>query len=593
MWQRTTSAILLGACLWPAGAAAASAPRLFEVAPGETPFGPGAEAARRVEVKTGLVLAGVPRLHLDLPDGLEFEARRSGLDRRGIDSATWSGNLAGSRDSQVILSITRGVLSGWIHSRFGDYEIRPLSDGDSVVSRIELDDLPGCGPALMPAFEPQVPEEPAAPPTAADGPGRIDVLVLYTPQARDLAGGELMIQSRAQLMVDTANVVFANSQMSARLNLVHTALAPFGDTGGGESDLDTLRTDPQVAALRNEHAADLVALLVRHNGLCGIAYVPNVIGPGFAPWAYSVTASPCVTSFAHEIGHNFGFHHDPANAPGPTDVTFPWAYGHIVANDFRTIMAYPDPCGSCEEILHFSNPRVEWDGRPTGIEDQRDNARVGAVSAPVTARFRISGLLFADDFESGSFLSWFSVRGGLATRQPGLRGSALALDLPLTGSPARRFLAHRLAPPGDGVEVGFLINANNADLGGAEVALLEFFGKGQRHLTVTVRQIDGAYWLTLYAKANDDAYQEVGRTPLRAEITEDIEVIWRRASAEGALDGYVRLVKNGGPRGTLRHLDNDARLVREIRLGLPGGTAGAPPGTSLVVDDYRAALSLP
>jgi hypothetical protein len=585
-------ALVALACLGPVAAMAGSAPRLFEVAPGETPFGPGAEAARRVEVRAELILGGRPRLHLEMPDGLEFEARRRQLERRGIDSVTWRGNLAESRDSHVILSVTRGILSGWVHSRFGDYEIRPLPDGDYVVSRVERDDLPGCGPAPIPAFEPMAPAVPLVPPTAADGPGRIDLLVLYTPQARDHAGGVPVIRSRIQLMVDTANQIFANSRMSARLNLVNSVLAPFGDTGEGLTDLETLQTNSRVASLRDEYQADLVALIVRSNGLCGIAYVPSAIDPAFAPYAYSVTAFPCVTSFAHEIGHNLGFHHDRFNAPDPNELTFPWAYAHIVVNNFRTIMSYPSPCGDCEEILHFSNPRVEWNDRPTGIEDQRDNARVGGQSAPVTANFRISGLIFEDDFESGNFSSWTSDRGGLGTGEPGLEDSALALELPLDGSTARRYLAHRVAAPGDGVNVGFLINVDNADLGGGEVEVLEFFGKGQRHLSVTVRRIDGGYWLTLYAKANDDSYREIARTPLRAELTERIEVQWRRATEEGARDGYVRLVKNGGPRGTVRDLDNDTRVVREVRLGLPGGSAGAPLGGRLLVDDYRASLPL-
>ena len=36
--------------------------------------------------------------------------------------------------------------------------------------------------------------------------------------------------THVQLMVDTANQVFANSRMNARLNLVQSVLAPFGDT---------------------------------------------------------------------------------------------------------------------------------------------------------------------------------------------------------------------------------------------------------------------------------------------------------------------------------------------------------------------------
>jgi hypothetical protein len=48
-------------------------------------------------------------------------------------------------------------------------------------------------------------------------------------------------------------------------------------------------------------------------------------------------------SFAHEMGHNMGAHHDPYVA-GSDDTLFPCGHGDVnLAGRVRTIMTYNDP----------------------------------------------------------------------------------------------------------------------------------------------------------------------------------------------------------------------------------------------------------
>jgi hypothetical protein len=573
------------------GFADSETPRLFALRPGTTPDGPGVETAWRVKVDSELVRDGQTSLHLDMPDGLEFEATRMSLTRRPGGSVTWVGHLAEERHSRVILSMTDGVLSGWIQSRFGEYELRPLRGGDHVISRIDRNLLAGCQTASTfeidtdPAPLPQIPFR-----VAADGAGRLDVLVVYTPESVAEAGSVALVRSRISLMRDMANEAFAASRMDARLNVVHIATAGFRDSGDFYTDLLNLYESPRVRNLRENHLADLVVLIAGTNPVwCGLAPIQSPISPDFAPFAISVVAFSCLDAFAHEIGHNLGFEHDPPNANNPPNhASRPWAFGHFVSNDFRTVMAYPNPCGNCERILNFSNPRVDHDGKPTGIADQRDNARVGNQSAPVVANFRLSGVLFEDNFEGTNFSAWTTARSGLSLVSPGLDGSGQALEVSLAGTTARRYLAHKVPTPGPAVDVEFLLNMNGADLGDGEIALLEFFGQGQSHLALTARHNGGAYLLTLYAKANGGAYVEIASTAARAFTTERIGVIWRAATAPETADGYVRLVKNGGPRGTVDDFANDTRSVREVRVGTPGGSVGAAVGDTFLIDAYLA-----
>lgn len=592
MMTRIQRILMTSVIVFSAALAGAETPRLFELAPGDTPRLRGLGAAWRVAIDEGLVTAGSAQLRLDLPDGLEVVAQRRQLTRRGVDSALWQGRLTGTDRGEVILSLTEGVLSGYLSTEYGEYEIRPLAGGDYMVAKIEADQLTGCDTPIATApLQGDQPVPAPSPPLAADGPGSLDILVLFTPEARDTMGGRPQINSRIQMMVDTANTAYQNSQMSARLNLVHTAVSTFSESGDGEADLVKLRTNNQARSLREQYQADLVALIVSESeGLCGIAYVLPTLEPWFADFAFSLTHLSCIPTFAHEVGHNLGMQHDPANSDPDFEAVFPGGFGHFVSGDFRTVMAYPDPCGICVQVLNFSNPRVSRNGIPLGITNQRDNARLGNLTAPVVANYRLSGVVLQDDFESGALSAWALNRGSMRVVEPGLGGSGFALEIPLTGTASRRFVMHRVGEPGLGVNSEFVLNVGNAALGTSEVEILSLLGRGERHTALRVRQTGGTYWAILYARANTGPYREVARTPLRADFDEILRVEWQRATGPGIADGFVRLVKNGGNRGAVRDLLNDEWPVREVRLGIPSGAVGVPPGGALLVDNYRASI---
>jgi hypothetical protein len=62
-------------------------------------------------------------------------------------------------------------------------------------------------------------------------------------------------------------------------------------------------------------------------------------------------------------------------------------------------MSYQCPQGNCTRVPYFSNPRVSFNGAPTGIDGQRDNARTGNATADIVANFRMSTFSYRNGFE--------------------------------------------------------------------------------------------------------------------------------------------------------------------------------------------------
>ena len=183
--------------------------------------------------------------------------------------------------------------------------------------------------------------------------------------------------------------------MITRFFLSHTEEVAYNDSGNIETDLNWVTSNSSVASLRNTYSADMVSLITNNGGgYCGIGWVQRNPGSGFAGYAFQVTWLACLSNstLAHEHGHNMGMEHDPASAGiSPSGASYPWSFGHYVNGAFRTIMSY-DVCSiSCPRVLHYSNPDVLYNGIPTGILNQRDNAQTGDLTAPIVANFRAGG----------------------------------------------------------------------------------------------------------------------------------------------------------------------------------------------------------
>ena len=64
----------------------------------------------------------------------------------------------------------------------------------------------------------------------------------------------------------------------------------------------------------------MVSMWINNTDYCGLAWLMTSTASDFSSRGFSVVHYGCATgyySFAHEMGHNQGAHHDRANASGP------------------------------------------------------------------------------------------------------------------------------------------------------------------------------------------------------------------------------------------------------------------------------------
>lgn len=327
-------------------------------------------------------------------------------------SGTWLGHLDGGSLTSVSLAYRDGRLYGHINTADAIYEIRPAAvDGPSgdarplhIVSELDPTRLPEGGDTVAGWLDGDTPDDAG---TAADSADLIDLMVVYTPGAVTYAGGNTGIANLIATGVADTNAAYANSRITQRLRLVHTAFVPYAGTSAGTTDLTNLRTGAGafsgVPALRDQYGADLVMLVYSHpTDVCGVAYLSTNGVASNASAGYSIVEASCIANytFAHELGHNMGALHDWFVGGSDAAVAWPlpFARGHVnAAQRWRTVMSYNDLCSTqgfnCSRINYFSNPDVEWIPFCSGTSFDCDLLRrwlyprafVGAASGSGTA----------------------------------------------------------------------------------------------------------------------------------------------------------------------------------------------------------------
>jgi hypothetical protein len=398
------------------------------------PHPPDASVIREVIVEVKLDLARdlhITTLRMPVfkgaPLDLSLQNRRVALN----GSAVSSGRVVGQPASMVVLVAGRNDLIGnvWTQptkERSAEYyEIRYLGGGRHILRQYDPSKLPPGAPADPPEdLEARLgpPTLEAPPPTCdTDSGSTIDVLVVYTPAARDSAAkGEKTIEDLITDWVEQANFSYANSQIKQQLRLVGAQEVQYTEAGDTKFDRNRLKAGTHglktARDAREESGADVVALIVEYTPAeteamnCGIAYQMVTPSNDFEKSAFAAIPRVCAdrsAGLAHELGHLMGARHDWTTDKSETNRSHiqPYPYSHGYAKlpsakgpGFRTIMAKDDDCKdqnqACHLVPYWSNPNVVFPatGVPMGVDGDEEpaanNAKTLDATAPFVANFR-------------------------------------------------------------------------------------------------------------------------------------------------------------------------------------------------------------
>jgi hypothetical protein len=374
----------------------------------ERAAGRGAEV-EWVRVDAALLASAPESLAVELVAGERLWALRTELER-APGSVVWRGRFAGNEPgyTSVTLSLHDGFVHGFFETEDGTYLLRTGPDGVGVLKAAFDETEPVCGLGreardrrAAAAAAPSAAGEAAGAewwelaPAKADDVAQLGILVVYRPQLAEGLGGEAAVVALGRASIDVLNTTLRNSAIHARAYLAGVraldASSPVW-AGSVQTVLANAVNHPTISALRAETGGDIVSLFLEPGfpGGCHVAYAflmsRDLVGPQMERRAIN---AGCYLdrplTFAHEVGHNLGAHHDPGSAAPPELNSFPWSYAYMCCQDeprFNTVM------NSGQRINQFSNPDLIVAGVPAGIPEERDNARTLNLTAPIAAAFR-------------------------------------------------------------------------------------------------------------------------------------------------------------------------------------------------------------
>jgi len=293
---------------------------------------------------------------------------------------TWSGKLTDQNGFLILVSRPEGK-GAYVQAGNRFFTSIPINDGKNIFIEYQLSEyeVNDCSPYEGTNETLNYCEE-----DNNTCPANIAVLVIVTQEAQNFfisLGNPFAAVIGAALGVASTNFAFQNSQVTNK-QIIWTWEFVDWDTLTNDPilDLNNLDSDPDIQQLRADRRADLVVMLTddRYAGIAGIAN----FGPCF-DCAFSIVEAPSMImprwTLAHELAHNFGADHNRnANVPcnnceaGIDPCAHAWRFIDGIGAERRTILARlfgNQQAAGLERILHYSNPIVQFNGAPTGTDE--------------------------------------------------------------------------------------------------------------------------------------------------------------------------------------------------------------------------------
>jgi len=319
------------------------------------------------------------------------------------------GRVEGWEGAFLLLSSRGGFTLGTLNipTAGQEFEIRPVAGVEEHLvlevdprTRDILEDAPPLEPPLEESNALMASQSPAVS-NALSTPARLDILVVYTPAARDWAASRGGVDLYINQDIQHDILALQNSGLDITARLVHSGLVSYTESGDSGVDLVRLQdTDDgnmdDVHKWRNTHGADLVQLLALVNDTGGIGYLLNRTSgsPAYAFTLVRIQQAGWSFTSIHEIGHNLGCHHrkDQAVQPGPGLFSYSagWRWIGSDGNKYCSIMSYQDSWDGqpVTQVPYFSSPLIYYLGAATGDALNADNARTISQTGPIVGAYR-------------------------------------------------------------------------------------------------------------------------------------------------------------------------------------------------------------
>jgi hypothetical protein len=351
---------------------------------------------------------------LNMSDNKALGAVTDSIEKRSDDDFTWFGKIPELSDTgSAVLVVKDGQMSGNVYAGPDVYQVVPLGSGRHAIIHVDQSKFPGdegADPQKMRQIQKEIREKHGdkrsdledSDSLRGDAAARDDeipeikVMVLYTPVAKQKAGGKPQMEAQIQTAVDISNKSLQNSNIRLKFRLVHQFELNVQETGDIGQDLKGFVSrvntpGDEVSRRRDKYRGDVGVMVIsqcqKTPGTCGLA-----ADIGAKPeTAFCVVLLECMNnnlSFPHEIGHLIGARHNwEADPTGQTEHGS-WFKGKDKKNHWRTIMCYPCPGGTCNRLPFWSNPEAKIEGISTGSPACCNNAALLSANAKRISQFR-------------------------------------------------------------------------------------------------------------------------------------------------------------------------------------------------------------
>ena len=367
-WRAVWVMLCAGLAFGPGVPAAtlATPPYLYSAAGNPTSSNSAAGMAMRIQeilindsLLSPRVLYPQSRLRLETMDGRTGEAVVTHVQQRTDYNFSFAGQFAGQSNSWFSFTWEDCVLVGSFYTGARKYSLRFDEESgktclveSSIPAGLRFDDV--TGQAFLPGASTlsggSYKDGAQNAGEFRDGKHIIDILVVYTPRARQERGGPAAMRAEIVDAVFQMNSALESSLVPARLRLVAAVETDYTELRTGLAGELAGASSPQVNALRDLVGADLVSLWLGYDirpGGWAVGNAGDYRSVLLAMWV------PLSFVFQHEVGHNFRAGHE--NGGGGFD-GFSKAFIRCGLN--QVAINY-DNAADLERIIHIGPARAQ------------------------------------------------------------------------------------------------------------------------------------------------------------------------------------------------------------------------------------------